>query len=202
MRDTNPRQSTPHIEPTALDISNEQFKEMAGIAVKLIESAAIGHKNFMPCLIIHAREVANEQGQLSDMETIIVGIDQDFNDPESKHKILRAIGRKVYTERLIPAAVFVAAEAWASTAVDPVTNEPIYGAPSMDPNRQEVLVVSGISISKEDKIGIMIPVKRDAEGVMQRDGENDEDLEVEAPLLDHFWRGYFEATAARMGKTI
>lgn len=198
MRETNAAGSDPAVDPVSLEVSPKTFKELADASVKFVESAGLGESDFMPHLIVHTRSVV-EGGGLGDIETTMVAIAAGFSQ-EQKRETIRNIGRLFYKERKLPAAVFMASEAWTSKEVGP-DGKGKYATPSEDPNRQEVLVVSGMSMSGEEKIGVFIPVKR-VDGKMARAGENYVSAEIEPYILNHFFRGFFEATARRMGREI
>lgn len=197
MRET--KTNRPIVDPDAMDISKEKFRELADMTVSFVESCGLGTDSFMPHVFVHHRELT-EALQLGEIEHTVCGIAQNFNDHDEKHMVMRSLGRKFYQERKFPAAVFMATEAWISKASK--DGKPEYDYPSQDPNRAEVLIIAGGTLMGDETIGVSIPVKRDEKNLMQRGGENVVCDKIESALLGSFFRGYFEGPAREMGREI
>lgn len=182
----------------ALEITDEKFKEFADATLKVIEENDLGKGGMNPVLFIHARPW--QERQLGDIEGMVVVIDQEFNNQEIKTKVLKQIGAQVAQMKLIPVAVFMASEAWMSmgTKEQPLDMNLM---PSQDPNRKECIIVAGKTIMRDCQIGMMIPIKRDKDGNMIRDGETTITHEIGTFILNQFFIGYFEqATGQKVGE--
>lgn len=173
----------------ALEITDEKFKEIADTTLKVIEENDLGKGGMNPVLFIHSRPWLG--GQLGDIEGMVVVIDQEFNNAETKTKVLKQIGAQVSQMKLVPVAVFMASEAWVSMGTKEQPPD-MNRMPSQDPNRKECIMVAGKTIMKDCQIGMMILIKRDADGNMIRDGETTITNEIDTHLLNQFFTGYFE----------
>lgn len=186
MRTNKPNQSSLEPDPSAVEISDKLFDELTELAVDMAEECCLGRHSVPPAVIVYHRQIV-ENNALSDIEATYVVIDEDFNDPDRKRDIMRTVGKQFYETKKVPAAVFMLSEAWMSKNKDPNT------IPSQDPNRQEAIAIVGRTIGRECKSMVMIPVSRDKEDRMIRNGENDsvKDCRIDMPLLDQFFIGFF-----------
>lgn len=104
-----------------------------------------------------------------------------------------SLARKGHVGRL--RQVFFIAEGWVSTAQD---GSPPNLPPSQDPNRKEVLIISGYAPATGQANLALLEMIRDPEGTLrelrefERFGEDDED--VRSPLLMAFVKGFFSRT--------
>lgn len=117
-----------------------------------------------------------------------------FNDFEEKKKILQGIGQQVYANKEIPVVVALACEAWVAT------NPPKGTMPRDCPNKREVLLVAAKDFAAKHSKLVTIPVKRDANNKMQAADEpsmKGEDGKLQSPILDHFFRGFSNASHNR-----
>lgn len=188
---------TPDI--SSVELTDEKLKEMAEETTQAIIKTAVGTDGMNPQIMVHYREMSeDDHSQLTDLKQMIVVIATDFNDQDVKYQVLQGIGRKCYSEHMIPCAVFMASEAWMSTQTKKEVDEKGFTRPSEDPKRKEILIVSGMTISK-DVIGTMIPIRRDENGLIVQDGEPDSSMQCEAYLLSHFFVGYFNGVGRKHG---
>jgi len=203
MRTNEPEQQPFMPDPSAMDITDEKFKELCDMTVRMVEKVGLHgkEKSLMPVIFVHHRSIV-EGGMLSDIEHTVVGIADGFNDGDKKREIVRKIGRKIWDQKLLPVAIFMASEAWMSHIdvkdkknVD-LDNLPM---PSKDPNRKECLMIAGRTISYDCKIGIMIPIKRDENDYMHRDMDLEEikTKDLDMYLLNHFFHGFFEKLVSK-----
>jgi hypothetical protein len=85
--------------------------------------------------------------------------------------------------------VFFISEAWMS-----VGHEPPKMSPSQDPNRIEVLLISGLKVIEHEAKMILFEMIRSKKGKLIRlkefDLPGEEDRQLESPLLDAFIYGY------------
>lgn len=197
MRET--KTNKPIVDPDAIDLSKEKFRELADQTISFVESCGLGDDSFMPHVFVHHRELT-EGLQLGEIETTVCAIAQNFSDHDEKHMVMRSLGKKFQLEHKIPVAVFLATEAWMSKAIKDGKRE--YENLADDPNRTEVLVIAGSTMMRDETIGVSIPVKRDEKNLMQRAGENEVNNKMESALLGSFFRGYFEDAARKIGREI
>lgn len=201
MRSNEPVESRYVPDLSAVDISDQQFDQMTEQTVKMVEDLGLNTVSMMPSLIVHHRHIV-DNGALSDMSATLVGIGVDFNDGREKRNILRNLGRKFYDDHEIPCAVFMASEAWTSHKAKECLEDGMM--PSQDPDRKEVLLVSGRTIAGECKVGVSIPVKRDDKDIMHRDGKNMvfKNENIDMSLLNQFLVGFFEPAMKRFTKNL
>lgn len=182
----------------AVDISDEELKEMARKATEIVTKIAVGTDGMNPMVMVHYRDLAEDPSQLTDMKQVLVVIASDFNEDEEKREAMREIGIQCKDKKMIPCAVFMASEAWMSMQDKKDVDANGFTRPRDDPNRKEVLIISGMTIKKEVIAG-MIPIKRDENNLIVKDGEPDFSMQCEAFLLSEFFNGYFESTKKKYG---
>ncbi len=148
--------------------------------------------SIIPMLAIKITDSEGKQG------LTIAALATDFNEDHEKRTALMAVGRKLYAEKVLPLAVALSCEAW--LAQDPPKGiEPRHFA-----GKREVALVVAQSIGNKLTKMVSIAVKRDDRNRMESldstgiDGEPQYKT-LHVFILDHFYRGFFEATAARMG---
>lgn len=180
---------TPNID--AIDMTDEKFKELQKEVCRLIEQVVLGgdQTSMMPVIAINYREI-EDNGMLSDPKYAMVGITEHFGTKKEQYETIREIGRTTEKKRWIPAAVFMGMEAWIGKDV----NVP----PSEQPDRKEVIVIPGMTISMDTRGLVSIPITRNEKGFLVRGGDNMESDKFCAPILEGFFSGYFERTAARL----
>lgn len=194
MRNETPSNKPFIPDPSSIEISDEKYHELRKLSIEMVEDTIIGKvKEMAPVLFVHFRKL-QEGGMIGDLEHAIVVIADGFRETESKYKTIFTIGQRFEEEKMIPAAVFMGSEAWTS-------RNPKAGVmPSQDPDRKEVIVLSGVSIGRECRSITMIPIKHDADGKIIRDGEEEkypEGAQIESPLLDQFFHGFFATAKER-----
>jgi hypothetical protein len=199
MRSNEPEHKYVVSDTSAMDITDHKFDEMTNLTVKMVEDLGLNTASLMPTLIVHHRHF-EENGMLSDMTSTLIALDVDFSDGDEKRELLRKLGRKFYMDKEIPAAVFMASEAWMSKKVKENADDGLL--PRDDPDRKEVLTIAGRTMMGECKVGVFIPVKRDGKDIMRRDGENTvfKNKNIGTFLLDEFLNGFFESTMKRFSK--
>ena len=66
-------------------------------------------------------------------------------------------------------------------------------APSEDPQRNEVILVAGASVTRDFRAGKLL-IKRDEDKTIHVNAADAEwSTEGEFPILAHFWHGYIDA---------
>lgn len=97
--------------------------------------------------------------------------------------------------------VFMISEAWMST---PKENEFPKIIPSEDPNRKEVLIISGLDMQKQVKYLKIFEMMRDKEGTLigltEAMTETEKGGSFNVPLLDAFQQGYQVVIRERLGR--
>ena len=95
--------------------------------------------------------------------------------------------------------VFMVSEGWMS---EPSENKPSDIRPSQDPDRKEVLIISGIHVKEQKKRLEVLEILRDSNqqviGLKEfLPGEEKKDEKIEIPLLDAFVQGFQMAFRAK-----
>lgn len=97
--------------------------------------------------------------------------------------------------------VFMISEAWMST---PKESELPKIIPSQDPNRKEVLIISGLDMQKQIKYLKIFEMMRDKDGILIGLTEAmtgiEESDRFDVPLLDAFQQGYQVVIRERLGR--
>lgn len=200
-RDNEPKDNPFMPDPSSMDITDQQFMELCEMTVQMVNTVAFSgkEKSLMPVVFVHHRRFV-EGNMLSDIEHTIVVIGQGFNDADEKRSVMKKIGAKFFDEKLFPVAIFMASEAWMSMINLKDRDKKDFDIsklplPSKDPNRKECIMIAGKTTSGDCNIGIMIPIKRDENEYMQRDGEETRTKELETYLLNQFFHGFFHKIA-------
>lgn len=180
-------------DPASLDITDEKFQELTDITVKIVEDCDLGNKRMCPALFVHFRQL-NEQSVLGDIQHAVIVLAGGMADKDQKHETIKRVGQQCFEKKWYPLAVFMAAESWRSEKPDQ------YPQASKDPDRTECIVIAGRTINDDCKITIIIPLGRDKDGNMVRDGENVVWKEAEMYLLNNFFHGFFEKVAGKGSK--
>lgn len=158
----------------------------------MVQGTILGKaKEMAPVLFVHYRKI-EENGAFGDLEHSIVMIASGFGDTDSKYKTIFELGRKFYEEEMFPAAVFMGTEAWISKQTEVM--------PRDDPDKQEYIIISGVSVGKECRSINMIPIGHDKDGYIIREGEEmkyPDGTTIESPLLDQFFIGFFSESRKR-----
>ena len=127
-----------------LQVSNEQIIE----EIQKISKYVLTLKtDFMPMTIITGIEF--NHGQSEEHRVIIDMENADLNDTDAKFEIFKNIGIKLFEENMAPKLVTMITEAWISL-VDKENleeHQKKYPLPRHDPKKQEVVLVSGLSIN-------------------------------------------------------
>lgn len=143
-----------------------------------------------PKLAILARDADGED------KIMVVAIMGDFNESEVKYAAMRAIGHKIFEQEVFPMIITLLTEAWLSrNAYD------MDCAPRYDPKKIEVVILSGRDLSGNHKSATYIPIKRDEENRIIRDGP-DETMsgnDVAMALLDELYKGWIGAGLTKFG---
>lgn len=198
MRDNEPENKPLMPDASCIDITDEKFQELTDITVKMVEGAELGKsKDMAPMLMVHFREF-DKNFMPSDIQSAVIVVAGAF-EPNNKQSTLQAIGSKFYEKKWFPVAVFMIAESWMSEvkAEDYKKDGHVSVMPSEDPNRKECIMIAGRTTGGECKVGVMIPIVHDEDGIMVRDGENTATKELEMFLLNYFFQGFFEKSVGR-----
>lgn len=139
-----------------------------------------GCKSFSPKLIIEVIDPFNDHKR----EIIVVMVNADFNDHDTKHDIMESLGKKCYDEQKMPVSISMASECWMSKNQDGIR-------PSEADDRIEAISIAALGIDRSSDMQMMI-FKRDREqniieGAFVRYSEG----KCESPLLESFYRGFW-----------
>lgn len=179
-------------DPSCMDITDEKFKELTDITVRMIEDCDLGKsKDMSPVITIHFREFT-EQFVPGDIQTAVMVLSGGMSDEDEKYETIKNTGRMCFAKKWFPVAVFLSAESWKSDKPDQ------YPQASKDPDRTECIVIAGRTPGNECKIMVMIPIGRDMDGNMIRSGENVVTNKAETHLLNQFFYGFFEKVVGRL----
>lgn len=173
-------------------LTSDDFNDFATAQLERANVMLAGKPDsLMPQLIVRALGVDGNSS------LIVCALATNFNIPDEKHEALATVGRMMYEKEVIPMAVALISEAWMAKAKSP------HAAPSDCPDKREVVIVVATTIDRRHCTMTAIPIKRDDENRMEIDGEVD--LSVNSgngkphfPLIDHFFRGFFEKIQAKM----
>lgn len=198
MRTDQPTEEPFLPDPSAIEISDEKYNELRELSIEMVQETIIGKTDSMaPVLFVHYRKF-QEGGMMGDLGHAIVMI-AGYGDPKgpSKRDLMFRLGLKFEQERMIPAAIFMGAEAWVSDSPKPGV------APSNDPDRKECICIHGRSIGGECKSGTIIPIGHDAKGNIIREGDEikmPDGCDIHIPMLDAFFEGFFSTAKERYDK--
>ena len=115
---------------------------------------------------------------------------QDFD--ERRYDVLYSIGAKYGEDKEHVIATIFISEAWMTTR--PVSDKSSLVAPSKDPNRQEVVIICGMTIELKS-YSMTIPIETDSRGKRSLGKPLDDAADVQSNLLNEFWRGFALAFA-------
>jgi hypothetical protein len=143
-----------------------------------------------PMLLVLTRDGPNVG-----LNQMLVALAAPFNEDEEKAETLRHCGRRFCDDRKLPVAAALAGEAWESRQ-----RERKKGEPRHDPEREEVIVVFGTTLSRKNRLFTRAAVTRDVEKTIALgDFSPPDDKGVTVALLDHFWDGFYEAAKEALG---
>lgn len=175
------------LTPENAVLTDEQFKEHVKKHREMTETMLKDpSEHFSPSLTVIVRQEDGTE------ELTMCFLHVPFNEAEEKHKALFTVGTKFYDEQKIVIGVVLSSEAWVSRQdKKDYEREPVM--PRDDPNKTEAVIVAGSGARHDQKHVIAIPIKRDDKNMMLIDGGQEvyDSGEVEFPLLEWFWRGYF-----------
>lgn len=135
-------------------------------------------ESMAPTLTVHSITLEAKQ------EVTLCSLFVPFNEHAEKRQALADLGAKFYQDQKFPQAVFLCTEAWLAQ------NPPPGLQPRDCPDRREVLLVFGMSFGGKSKAVVSIPVRRDGENRMLRDGEATETREGQSVILNAFYAGF------------
>lgn len=142
-----------------------------------------GCKSFCPKIIVEAIDPFSPDAK---RDIICIVVDQDFNDSEKKHGIMRQIGEMFYKNGKLPLSVSLASEAWLSNNQENI-------APSQADDRRECIVISALGIDKSTDMQLM-PFRRDKQqNIIEGAFVKYSGGEVKSALLESFYHGFWEA---------
>lgn len=131
-------------------ISKELIEKMREISEKL----RISDEKYIATMDLVKEQVTSNRDGFSPMimvltdegQMVMIGLpDADLNDHKAKYELLEKIGDKLQEEHLTPVLIVMTSECWMSKYENGkiLENAP---PPSEDPNRQEKVMVAGLSI--------------------------------------------------------
>lgn len=174
-------------EQAALDQilpSKAQYDLWMAESVKIAESLlADKPTNIMPQLWI--RGLTPEGGHFDQLCALA---NCDFNDPDRKRALLFTLGHNLYDQKqIVPRAVFLISEGWVTfkPAGQPLTQ------PRNDPERKECAICFGMSLGGHHNGITHIPVRRDDEDHMVKNGEARLFDGADTHILQSFFDGFF-----------
>lgn len=135
-------------------------------------------ESMAPMLIVHSITLEGKQ------EVTLCALFVPFNEHADKRNALADLGARFYQEQKCPQAVFLCTEAWLAQ------NPPPGVQPRDCPDRREVILVFGMSFGGKLRAIISIPVRRDGENRLVRDGEVVQVMEGQPVLLNAFYAGF------------
>lgn len=196
MRENQPSNSGMIKDLSALEITKEKFNECAEHALSVIEHVCLKeseskeskHEPPAPALLVYTKKVANDDGQLGDLELNLIVINQGFDSHENKRETLRSIGVAFYLKEVFPVAAFLVCEAWVSTTKD----TSITKMPSEDPNRMEVVMVDGGTLKRDEQILIAKQIVRDESGKVTGFKDEIRTTEGRSYIMAPFWNGFMD----------
>lgn len=174
--------------PSAFPLSDEKFQGFVRGHHKFIIGHPLG-ESLMPELIVVTRSPEGDD------ELTMCALAVPFNEDHEKRGILHNLGKRFWSEKKVVAAVILVSEAWLS--VRPKDSKAPHVEPRHDPNRKENIIVLGSGLIGTQRLLIATPVRRDAENNMVIDGEPQEMPGAHFPLVEWFWRGFFEEVRAK-----
>lgn len=188
------------VDLSSFEITHEKFMEKAESAMRMAEQVTMNSENdSSPAMLIVAREA--EESGMSDDQLLILVIADGFETDESKRKTLFNIGELVFKKHLFPIACFMMVEAWMAKHKMEEANARLV-PPSQDPNRIEVLMVSGNTMRKDESILISKQIDRDKDGKITGFSNEIRTEKANMLLMNHFWNGYwFNDEAKRIKKS-
>jgi hypothetical protein len=143
-------------------------------------------ESLIPQLVIVGKSMSGEVGLTVCMLAV------DFNEDNEKRGTLFGMGYKFYENEEVPLAIFLATEAWLSHKKGM--------EPRQDPDKEEVIVIFGLSWNGEHQSMVHIPVSREngklIAGAVQT---HEADGKVECFLLRHFFQGFVAHWAEKVG---
>lgn len=175
--------NNPSFDDSMLVSADEFKKTMTDLCAWVRDSLADDpDTSWTPTLI-----VLNLSWPKLEREVHLYVLDVDFNEDEEKHALLYKIARTLYEAKKVPIAAFLTAEAWQSCRRE--------GSPRMqprdDPNRQEIIMVAGLTLGRKLAAMNSLPIRRDHDnrivpgefGDLQTQG-------VESRLLNELFTGF------------
>ena len=124
-------------------------------------------------------------------ELAVCALAVPFNEDNEKRSCLTRLGREMFARQKFPAAIALATEAWMTE------NPPLGIQPRHAANRQETVIVAGATADGQHHLLVVTNIKRDGTDHMIVDGEPRTILlTARFPLLDWFYRGFFENARA------
>lgn len=172
-------------------LSRADFVEF--VAAQLVahkERLANKPKSLMPILTIKSVDAEGED------RLTVVGIAMNFNEDHEKRETLMALGAKFLEDKQLPLAVALSCEAWLAQ------NPPPGVQPRHFEGRREVMLLAVKGVGDNLTKMVSIPVRRDHQDrmeAMEGAGYDGEPKTIAFPILDHFFKGYALAVAAKYG---
>lgn len=147
-----------------------------------------GCKTFCPKLIIQTLDP--REGEKAEPKYICVIIAKGFNEPDEKHGIMERMGREMFDKMLLPLSVSLASECWLSNNQEGIM-------PSQSDDRREAISIGAMGIDRSSELQVM-PFKRDKQqNIIEGPFVRYSGGVAESPLLESFYRGFFEVMEER-----
>ena len=158
----------------------EEFRKLLAAEIEFTQKLVNDMKpeSLLPRFVVTGQEGSGQPNQ-----TRVYGLDVSFNDADEKQKLFKELGARCYSEKFCPLAAFLTTEAWLSEQTDV--------QPRKDPQRQEVVIVTGRSIDGQDCMA-NAPVFRDTGNIIRLGKFNDSYAETESLILKTFFESFME----------
>lgn len=167
-------------------IDSEKLSALVREQCSWVEHLMKSHPDSLtPCLLVLALDGKSEE--MKEERTMCM-IPEGMNDHDSKRGIMNMLGKKFFADTKVPLALAFCSEAWHS---DQDINGPEM-RPIDDPNRTEVIIACGMSITKL-VVHTRATVQRDAAQAMTLGKWDELETDGEVNLLVPFFKGFWEA---------
>lgn len=149
-------------------------------------------ESLMPELVVMTRTLEGKD------ELTLCALAVPFDEDMEKRSAIYNLGKKFYAEEKVTLAVMLVSEAWMSQRTpEQMSGKAPHVEPRHDPNRKEHIIVVGSGLQGHQRLFITTPVRRDEKNNMIVDGESKEIAAAKFPLIEWFWRGFFDTLLPR-----
>ena len=176
-----------------LRLSGDELSELVSNMRDFVDAIVKdGTDSVMPMLHI----ISKKMDKTMEKKHAVIGVNVDFNDHDMKRRFMEFCASKLIEDKEMPLIVVLVSEAWQAMRTPEQIESEGYVPPRDCPDREEVLLVSGVCMSPRLSFVDMMPISRNDKDMMVASKWNGMKPAAPDGLLDHLFYSFADQIRA------